>query len=355
MLKYNYYIIWYKMLIIDSREHKLIELIKSIPNFNIQYVIQQLQIGDIIIQYKMPTGKPNNNTNTTNYIFNIIVERKYITDMIASVKDGRYKEQKIRLIAECVKPNIDILTNDISITNDITTNIIHCKLACYIIEGLQSNLRMQQEKTILIGSIISSVFRDKLPILRTNTLQQTLDMIVRLHDRLAFDYTDFFTILKPTQMPISIPIPINTITNDIAITTLTAITPLPIQDTPQDIINNNNNININNKLAENMYLQSIKKCKKDNMTPQLWAQMCYMNIPGISNIIAIKIAEIYPTIKLLLLAYEKCSNETEKDLLLANIVLDNTETSTITNSKHNRNNRHIGNVISKRVCEYVNM
>ena len=347
------------MLIIDAREHKLIELIKSIPNFNIQYVIQQLQIGDIIIQYKMPTGKPNNkinktnNTDIINYTFNIIVERKYITDMIASVKDGRYKEQKIRLIAECVKPNIDILTNEISITNDIT-NIIHCKLACYIIEGLQSNLRMQQEKTILNGSIISSIFRDKLPILRTNTLQETLDMIVRLHDRLVFDYTDFFTILKSNPTPV--PMPINTITNDITNDiTIPTITPIPIQDTPQDIINNNINNNINNKLAENMYLQSIKKCKKDNMTPQLWAQMCYMNIPGISNIIAIKIAEIYPTIKLLLLAYEKCSNETEKDLLLAHIVLDNTETSTITNSKHNRNNRHIGNVISKRVCEYVNM
>ena len=348
------------MLIIDARDHKLIELIKSIPNFNIQYVIQQLQIGDIIIQYKMPTGKPNNkinktnNTDIINYTFNIIVERKYITDMIASVKDGRYKEQKIRLTAECVKPNIDILTNEISITNDITTNIIHCKLACYIIEGLQSNLRMQQEKTILNGSIISSIFRDKLPILRTNTLQETLDMIVRLHDRLVFDYTDFFTILK--SIPSPVPIPINTITNDITNDiTIPTITPIPIQDTPQDIINNNINNNINNKLAENMYLQSIKKCKKDNMTPQLWAQMCYMNIPGISNIIAIKIAEIYPTIKLLLLAYEKCSNETEKDLLLAHIVLDNTETSTITNSKHNRNNRHIGNVISKRVCEYVNM
>jgi len=347
------------MLIIDAREHKLIELIKSIPNFNIQYVIQQLQIGDIIIQYKMPTGKPNNktnkinNTDIINYTFNIIVERKYITDMIASVKDGRYKEQKIRLTAECVKPNIDILTNEISITNDIT-NIIHCKLACYIIEGLQSNLRMQQEKTILNGSIISSIFRDKLPILRTNTLQETLDMIVRLHDRLVFDYTDFFTILKPNPTPV--PMPINTITNDITNDiTIPTITPIPIQDTPQDIINNNINNNINNKLAENMYLQSIKKCKKDNMTPQLWAQMCYMNIPGISNIIAIKIAEIYPTIKLLLLAYEKCSNETEKDLLLAHIVLDNTEASTITNNKHHRTNRHIGNVISKRVCEYVNM
>ena len=348
------------MLIIDAREHKLIELIKSIPKFNIQYVIQQLQIGDIIIQYKMPTGKPNNkinktnNTDIINYTFNIIIERKYITDMIASVKDGRYKEQKIRLTAECVKPNIDILTNEISITNDIT-NIIHCKLACYIIEGLQSNLRMQQEKTILNGSIISSLFRDKLPILRTNTLQETLDIIIRLHDRLVFDYTDFFTILKPITMPV--PIQISSITNDITIINdIITTTNIPIQDTNQEIINNNNNV----KLAENMYLQSIKKCKKDNMTPQLWVQMCYMNIPGISNIIAIKIAEHYPTIKLLLLAYEKCSNETEKDLLLANIVLDNTETSTInttiiTTNKHHKNNRHIGNVISKRVKEYVNM
>ena len=119
------------MLIIDAREHKLIELIKSIPNFNIQYVIQQLQIGDIIIQYKMPTGKPNNKTNNTNntdiinYTFNIIIERKYITDMIASVKDGRYKEQKIRLTAECVKPNIDILTNQYKLITNVNCKFRH--------------------------------------------------------------------------------------------------------------------------------------------------------------------------------------------------------------------------------------
>ena len=94
----------------------------------------------------------------------------------------------------------------------------------------------------------------------------------------------------------------------------------------------------------------------------MFANFCYrlfltstFSVDNSYNVNRRKENEIYPTIKLLLLAYEKCSNETEKDLLLANIVLDNTETSTITNSKHNRNNRHIGNVISKRVCEYVNM
>ena len=37
------------MLIIDTREGKLIELIKKTPSMNIPYEIKNLQIGDIII------------------------------------------------------------------------------------------------------------------------------------------------------------------------------------------------------------------------------------------------------------------------------------------------------------------
>lgn len=281
------------MLIIDTREAKLIELFKNIPDFKIPYTVENLQIGDIIIRHNVP-GKT----------FNIIIERKCVNDMIASIKDGRYKEQKIRLLAEVSNNN-----------NDINRNRI-----CYILEGAQSELRLPQDKPMFNGSIISSIFRDNIPILRTFNMKETVEIITRLHDRLLKDFNDFFPEITYNQ------------------TNQTNQTNIPTADNISQPINS-----VINQEHNSSYLQNIKKCKKDNITPANWNIMCYMNIPGISNNIAIKIAEHYPTLKSLIDSYEKCSNDTEKELLISNIILTETD----------KQKRRIGNVISKRIYEYI--
>ena len=70
--------------------------------------------------------------------------------------------------------------------------------------------------------------------------------------------------------------------------------------------------------------------------------MCYMNIPGISCAIAIKISEVYPTLKSLLIAYDICTSDNEKELLLSKILLTDTDKKT----------RTIGKIISNRVYQY---
>jgi len=105
----------------------------------------------------------------------------------------------------------------------------------------------------------------------------------------------------------------------------------------------NTTLDTNNVDTNNLYLQSIKKNKKENVTPKLWNKMILTNIPGISNTIAIKINEVYPTIHSLLKAYNNCINDDIRIKLLANIILTNTE----------KQKRHIGNVISKRIYEYL--
>lgn len=310
------------MLIIDTREAKLIELIKSasastlkIP-FNIPYRVENLQIGDIIIRHQI-------GENDSSKTYNIILERKCITDMIASIKDGRYKEQKIRLQSEVAK-NTDTKQSTQSTAQSSAQSTTQSIIA-YILEGSQNELRLPQDKTMLNGSIISSLFRDKIPIIRTYTLQETLDIIVRLHDRLSKDKNDFFP-PNEERKPESI------------LEDGNLDTPEKIED-GNGIANGIADVNSNS----NLYLQSIKKCKKDNINPKLWNQMCYMNIPGISSNIAIKISEVYPTLKSLFEAYEKCSSDTEKELLLSGIVLTETE----------KQKRRIGNVVSKRVYEFM--
>ena len=284
------------MLILDSREVKLIEFIKSkSPNdFKIPYSTENLQIGDIIIKHTID-----------NITYSLIIERKCVTDMIASIKDGRYKEQKIRLLAELANSPNTIIT--------------------YLLEGSISELRLPQDKTMFNGSIISSTFRDKISIIRTYSLAETLDILIRLHDRFTRDITDFFTPKKTNTQSLVQPIQSNQ-NNSIQTT--------QEQDTSvSDVVDGVNSL----------YLQSIKKCKKDNLTAATWNHMCYMNIPGISSNIAIKIAEVYPKLKDLILAYQTLDSESEKQNLLSNIILTETD----------KQKRRIGPVISKRVYEYI--
>ena len=303
------------MITIDTREHKLIELIKNTSSFTIPYEIKNLQLGDIIIT---PSKSPNKS---------LIIERKCMTDMIASIKDGRYKEQKIRLQAEIV--------------NNSNT------LFCYLLEGMTNDLRLPNDKIVLYGSIISSMFRDKIPLIRTLSLLETLDMIIRLYERMNKNINDFFSLKKVIN---SNHTPEHNIQNNSNVNIISNSNLSIIDNSNVSIIPNsnisivdNNNLDTNNVDTNNLYLQSIKKNKKENITPKLWNQMILTNIPGISNTIAIKINEEYPTINSLLKAYTNCIDDDTRIKLLANIILTNTE----------KQKRRIGNVISKRIFEYL--
>ena len=303
------------MITIDTREHKLIELIKNTSSFTIPYEIKNLQLGDIIIT---PSKYPDKS---------LIIERKCMTDMIASIKDGRYKEQKIRLQAE--------------IMNNSNT------LFCYLLEGMTNDLRLSNDKILLYGSIISSMFRDKIPLIRTLSLSETLDIIIRLYERMNKNINDFFSFKKVININ-HIPehnIQNNSNVNIIPNSNVNIIPNSNVNIIPNSNVNivTNNSLAINNIDTNNLYLQSIKKNKKENITPKLCNQMILTNIPGISNTIAIKINEVYPTINSLLKAYNNCIDDDARIKLLANIILTNTE----------KQKRRIGNVISKRIFEYL--
>ena len=296
------------MLIIDNREGKLIELIKSKPTdtFKIPYELKSLQIGDIVISSPLHPDKT------------LIIERKCMTDMIASIKDGRYKEQKVRLLAEAA--------------NNPNTKI------CYLIEGNMQDLRFPNEKTVFYGSIVSSIFRDEIPLIRTGNLHETLDIIIRIHERMSKDITDFF---KPKPITTSI---IQTNNIDNTLSNNNSYNNIYNIDNPVNITLQNDIDNITtNNTTTNTYLNSIKKCKKDNLTPQIWNQLSLTNIPGVSTNIAQKITEVYPSIRKLFIEYDKCNNSEERIKLISEIILtDNGKTK-----------RRIGEVVSKRIVEYL--
>lgn len=137
--------------IIDNRERALIHMFN---NLNIKHKVKQLELGDIIIE-------DNSNENDVKELF--IIERKTVRDLIASVKDGRYREQKIRL--EAMKSKGE------------------CREILYIIEGdLNIGLNKDEIKTFN-GSIISTQMRDSINVIRTMNINETVDFLLRLQSR----------------------------------------------------------------------------------------------------------------------------------------------------------------------------
>lgn len=130
-------------LYIDSREHQLISLFSET---DIQIETKQLDIGDILI------------TDDNDQVY-CIIERKTIKDMLASVKDGRYKEQKLRLLSNFNKKHIIYLIEDF-----------------YSFEGLNNKS--------IESTIIHSLFRDELKYIFSRNLKDTFYVIQCIYARI---------------------------------------------------------------------------------------------------------------------------------------------------------------------------
>lgn len=128
-------------IIIDNREKDLIKLFEK---NNINCIKKNLEVGDI--QY------------TLNEEIIYIIERKTFDDLGASIKDGRYKEQKIRLLANN-KNNI-----------------------FYILEGDKNKCKTIGENPLL-GSIINMSFRDNIKIIFSTNIDETYKILLQIKNK----------------------------------------------------------------------------------------------------------------------------------------------------------------------------
>ena len=135
-------------IIIDNRETKVYkelidrDLDKYKDNINIQK--EQLDLGDIQIKF-----------NDFIYIY----ERKTVKDLLSSIKDGRYKEQKTRLLS--------LNKSEFSIN--------------YIIENdsITSNKDFTNQK-VLTSVYINSIYRDKINVFFTANISDTVSFLLLL-------------------------------------------------------------------------------------------------------------------------------------------------------------------------------
>jgi ERCC4-type nuclease len=131
-------------LYIDCRERHLIELFEADV---CDCTIKSLDIGDILI------------TDENEKVY-CIIERKSIKDLNASLKDGRYKEQKNRLINNFNKKHI-----------------------LYILEDYVSFESLDDKK--LESAVIHSLFRDEIKFVFSRNLTDTYHIVNSIFDRVV--------------------------------------------------------------------------------------------------------------------------------------------------------------------------
>ena len=240
-------------IIIDNREHGLYEKMKhSFTDENKHLCLLSsdvLPIGDIEII--RTTQNPSKTENIC------IIERKSLSDLLSSIKDGRYEEQSYRLIHS---------------SNYHTHNII------YIIEGIMNTISPKDRQ--LIYSVIASLQLFKgFSVIRTSSMQETAEIIIAITNKIQRDFN------KGKHLAFS-----NSVRSihEIIIENIDTVEPTA---TPTnllcDLTTANNLPKVDN--IPKSYCTVVKKVKKENITPQNIGEILLSQIPGISSVTAIAI------------------------------------------------------------------
>ncbi len=233
-------------LLIDLREPKtLVDYIISLNETSttkITIVQKNLTIGDYVF-YDEVNAKEL-----------LIIERKSLSDLEASIKDGRYNEQSFRL-------------NECSLHNH---NII------YLLEGAIIKYNPKFRST-LYSSLFSLNYYKGFSVFRSFSLAETATIICNMAYKLTKETKEAFYhnhIAKNKQQQ-------------------------PIleqeQQQQQPILEQEQERQIEEH-TEKDYVSVIKKVKKENITPDNIGEIMLCQIPGISSVTALTIMEKFKTL-----------------------------------------------------------
>ena len=215
-------------LLIDLREPKaLVENIVVLNETSKTKVIiiqKNLTIGDYVF-YDEVNDQPL-----------LIIERKSLSDLESSIKDGRYKEQSFRL-------------NEASTHNH---NII------YLLEGAIINYKEVGFRSTLYSTLFSLNYYKGFSVINTLNQSETATMLVAFASKINRENKPGFYSIKETANSV------NSVNNDDA------------------------------------YIETIKTSKKSHINRENIFQLMLMQIPGISSVSALALANEFKNMETLL-------------------------------------------------------
>jgi crossover junction endonuclease MUS81 len=237
---------------VDNREQDLLKQIQNlvlfIPAFKqLKVETAALPLGDIII-YDDNDEK-------------LIIERKCLNDLLASIKDGRYEEQSYRLNG-LNHPNHNIyylIEGDVNKSNRFKDNNI--------------------EKLTLYSAMFSLNYYKGFSVMRTLSMEETAIFICNTANKLSKSDKKAYYENK---------IQVNTVAN--VITSENGEKNLA-EGVEQNLTEAGQNLE-----SDKDYISVVKKVKKENITPENIAEIMLCQIPGISSVTAIAIMDKFKTI-----------------------------------------------------------
>tara|TARA_B110000879_G_scaffold149975_1_gene194357 strand:- start:9990 stop:10847 length:858 start_codon:yes stop_codon:yes gene_type:complete len=220
-------------IIVDERERALYDRLDArlsslkTPSFAILEK-RVLPLGDILLE--TDEGKKV-----------MLIERKTYTDLLASIKDGRYEEQSYRLIHSSGYPLHSVV---------------------YLLEGLFSQLRTPLEKKIVYSSMTSLHFFKGFSLYKTSTVDETAEWLIFTADKIEREF-------GKGRIPYYL--------------TQTFAGTLRLRD--QEDTNDTHK----EEPSGSNYCSVVKKVKKENVTPENIGEIVLCQIPGISSVTAMAI------------------------------------------------------------------
>jgi crossover junction endonuclease MUS81 len=140
--------------IVDNREN-----IHQQLSDNVKITLKNMDVGDYLFNY--------------NDIPVLIIERKTIEDYASSIKDGRYREQKERLINNYPLDKILYL-----VEGDLTKN--NCSFRFNKVS-----------KYNIYSSIINCLLRDNIKVFHTKDKNETVDFLLNIYKKIEKQGVDF--------------------------------------------------------------------------------------------------------------------------------------------------------------------
>ena len=226
---------------IDEREHLLYEKLTDIfasvvsPPPPIQIIKKVLVLGDIVLKHADGSTA-------------MLIERKSIPDLLASIRDSRYEEQSYRLIHSSGVPRHNIM---------------------YLIEGIMNQVTNPKDRVLVYSSITSLNHYKGFSVYRTASVQETAEWIWQTTLKIHRNW------LKKVPACYS-----NTFVSE----------PIPIPQDNEIMSSPEGNPEQTPPLPPS-YSTVVKKVKKENITPENWSEIALCQIPGISSISATAIVE----------------------------------------------------------------
>ena len=243
---------------VDVREAELIKifesLIATIPIFkDLKIQLESLPLGDIIIY------DDERNADL------LILERKSISDLLASIKDGRYEEQSYRLTG-LNQPNHNIM---------------------YIIEG---DVNSQHQ-------FKGNYFKNKFSGNANSSTTNSLEKLTAYSAMFSLNYYKGFSVFRTFSMSETATFICNT-ANKIKKGLLENKTPYYLETLVKKSTNQNetNDLEESNEETCKDYVGVIKKIKKDNITEDNIGEIMLCQIPGISSVTALAVMKKVGTI-----------------------------------------------------------